>query len=215
MEDCAPSFFYGNRVLMTHCLCFKFCIFSRFILKKFVSQVEGAQHLLQSCFHVAQNDLPHTTKKMHPSFENLVITVTPSLHAFFMDTQHDISLRSILEDDFIPSTSKVRIHSCSSKGAKLSLVAKPSICSFPITHFTFTSTLCFCFGLIQPLASSLLTYKCGHKLHASNTHLAHCPFRDQQIITHDTTPSKRVDMMYGESSVTPLHQKFHYKSIST
>jgi len=62
--------------------------------------------------------------------------------------------------------------------------------------------------LIQPFASSPLTYKCGHKLHTSDTHLTHYPFKDQQIITHNTTPSKRVDMMYGESNVTPLHQSF-------
>jgi hypothetical protein len=103
-----------------------------------------------------------------------------------MDTHHDTSFRFILEDDFIPSTSKARIHFCSGKGARLWLVAKPSICSFCITHFIFTLVLCFRLGLIQPLASSPLTYKCGHKLQAFNTHLAQCPFGGQRIATHDT-----------------------------
>jgi hypothetical protein len=104
MEDCAPSIFSRNWVLVTRYLCFKFRIFNRFILKKFVFQVEGGPHLLQSCFHVAQNDLPPTTKEMHPSLENLVIIGTPNLQASLMDTHHNTSLRSILEDDFIPST---------------------------------------------------------------------------------------------------------------
>jgi len=167
-------------------LCFRFRIFNRFILKEFVSQVEGGPHLLQSCFHVAQNDLPLATKEMHPSFENLTSTNTPSLQTSLIDTYHDTSLRSILEDDFIPSTSKACIHSCSGKGAGLWLVTKPFICSFRITHSTFTSTLCFRLGLIQPSTFSPLTYKCGHKLHTSNMHLVDCPFKGQQIITHDT-----------------------------
>jgi hypothetical protein len=30
-------------------LCFTFCIFNRFVLEEYVSQVEGGPHLLQSC----------------------------------------------------------------------------------------------------------------------------------------------------------------------
>jgi hypothetical protein len=74
-----------------------------------------------------------------------------------MDIHHDTSLRSILEDDFIPSTSRACIHSCSGKGAGLWLVTKPSIYSFCIIHSTFTSTLCFRLSLIQPSACSPLT----------------------------------------------------------
>jgi hypothetical protein len=88
-----------------------------------------------------------------------------------MDFHHDTSFRSILEDDSISLTSKADIHFCSSKGAWLWLVVKPSIRSFYITHFTFTSTLCFHLGLIQSSASSFFTCECGHGLDTSGTHL--------------------------------------------
>jgi hypothetical protein len=102
-----------------------------------------------------------------------------------MDIYHNTSLNDILEDDSISSASKTRICFCSSKGARLWLVNKSSIHSFHIIHFTFTSTLCFHFNLIQPLASSLLTCECGHELDAFSMHLAHCPFGGQQIATHN------------------------------
>jgi hypothetical protein len=82
---------------------------------------------------------------------------------------HDTSFRFILEDDSIFSTSKVHIRSCSCKWAKLWLIARPSICSFCISHSTFTSTLCFCFGLIQPSASSFFMVS----VNTIWTHLAH------------------------------------------
>jgi hypothetical protein len=63
-----------------------------------------------------RNDFPLAAKEMHLSFEGLTITNAPILHAFFMDIRHNTSLRSILEDDFISSTSKVWICSYSSKG---------------------------------------------------------------------------------------------------
>jgi hypothetical protein len=52
-------------------------------LEKYVSQVEGGPHLLQSCLRVAQNGLPPTTKDMHLSFQSLVITSTPGLQSSF------------------------------------------------------------------------------------------------------------------------------------
>ncbi len=71
-----------------------------------------------------------------------------------MDIHHDTSLRFILEGDSISSTSKVRICFCLGKGARLWLVIRPSIYSFRMAHFTFTSTFCFHFGLIQPSTSN-------------------------------------------------------------
>jgi hypothetical protein len=85
---------------------------------------------------------------MHLSFESLATIDAPSLQAPYMDIHHDTSFWSILEDDSIPSASKVRIHSYSGKGMGLWLIARPFICSFHIAHFTFTLMLCFCFGLI-------------------------------------------------------------------
>jgi hypothetical protein len=66
-----------------------------------------------------RNGLPPVVKEMHLSFENLAITNTLGLHFSLMDFHHDTSFRSILEDDSISSTSKVYIHSCSNKGARL------------------------------------------------------------------------------------------------
>jgi hypothetical protein len=40
MEDCAPSIFLGNWALVAPYLCFRFCIFDRPILEKYVSQIE-------------------------------------------------------------------------------------------------------------------------------------------------------------------------------
>jgi hypothetical protein len=110
-----------------------------------------------------------------------------------MDIHHDTSLRFILEDDSISSTFKVCIHFCSGKGARLWLIFRSYICSFRITHSTFTSTLCFHLRLIQPSASSLFTCDYEHGLDASNMHLVHCPFAAQQIATHDAIR----DVMYA------------------
>ncbi len=121
---------------------------------------------------------------MHLSFENLVVIRALNLQAFLMDIHHDTSLKSILEDDSISSTSKICICSCSSKGARLWLVVRPSIYSFHITHFTFTLVLCFCLDLIQPSTSKLFTCEYGHGLDTFNTHLT-CLFGGQRIATHD------------------------------
>jgi hypothetical protein len=102
-----------------------------------------------------------------------------------MDIHHNTSFKSILEDDSISSTSKAHIHSCSGKGARLWLVVRPTIRSFHITHFTFTSTLNFCLDSIQPSTFNLFTWECGHGLDASSTHLIHCAFGGQRITTHD------------------------------
>jgi hypothetical protein len=98
---------------------------------------------------------------------------------------HNTSFKSILEDGSISLTSRARIHFSLGKGARLWLVARPSIRPFHITHYTFTSTLHFCFGLIQPSTSSIFTCECGHKLDAFGTHLACCPFGGRRIATHD------------------------------
>ncbi len=47
--------------------------------------------------------------------------------------------------------------------------------------------------LIQPLASSLLTCECGHRLNGYGMHFTHCMFGGQQITTHDTIK----DVMYA------------------
>jgi hypothetical protein len=132
-----------------------------------------------------QDDLLLAAREMHPSFESLVVTGAPSLQASLMDFHHNTSLRFILEDDSIRSTSKTCIRSCASKGVGLWLVARPSIHLFHITHFIFISTLCFCFGLIQPLASNLFTCECGDELDACSMHLFCCPFGGQWIATHN------------------------------
>ncbi len=84
-----------------------------------------------------------------------------------MDFHHDTSLRFILDDDFIFSTFRAHICSCSGKGARLWLVARSFICSFCIAQSTFLSTLCFPFGLIQLSTSIFLICECERKL----THL--------------------------------------------
>jgi len=101
-----------------------------------------------------------------------------------MDIHHNMS-KSTLEDDSISSTSKAYIHSCSRKGVRLWLIVKPSIRSFHIAHFTFTSTLHFHLGLIQPSTFSLFKCECGHWLDTSSMHLIRCPFKGQRIVTHD------------------------------
>jgi hypothetical protein len=98
--------------------------------------------LFQSYLHVAQDGLPFTDREMFLSFESLDVTNAPSLHVFLMDSHHDTSVRSILEDDSISSTSKAHICSCLGKGAGLWLIAKPSI-----AHSTFTLMLCSCLNL--------------------------------------------------------------------
>jgi len=51
--------------------------------------------------HVAWDSLPPVAKKMHLSFESLVIIGTLSLEASLMDIHHDTSFKCILEDDSI------------------------------------------------------------------------------------------------------------------
>ncbi len=123
-------------------LCSRFHIFNRSILEEYVSI---DPHLLQSCLHVAHDNLLLITREIHLSFESLVVVDAPNLQAFFMDIHHDTSFRSIFEDNSISSTSKTCIHSCSNKGARLWLIARPSICLFHITQFTFTSMVRFLF----------------------------------------------------------------------
>jgi hypothetical protein len=102
-----------------------------------------------------------------------------------MDIHHDTSLRYILKDDSNSSASRVRICSCLGKGVRISLVVRPFICSFHITHFTFTLTLCFRLGLIQPLTLRLFMCECEYRLDAFGTHLVRCPFGGQRIATCD------------------------------
>jgi hypothetical protein len=110
-----------------------------------------------------------------------------------MDIHHNTSLQSILEDDSISLSLRTCIHFCLGKGVKLWLVVWPFICSFHITHSTFTSTLCLRFNLIQPLASSFLMCECGHKLDTFSMHLVRCLFGSQRITTHDVIR----DVMYA------------------
>jgi hypothetical protein len=146
MEDCAPFVFLGSWILVAPYLCFKFHIFNRLVLEEYVSQVEGGSHLLQSCLCVTWYGLPFIVSEMHLSFESLVVIDAPSLYTSLMDIHYDTSLKFILEDDFISSTSRTRIHFCLGKRARLWLVAMPYICSFHIAHSIFTWTLCFCFN---------------------------------------------------------------------
>ncbi len=123
-----------------------------------------------------RNDPLLTTKDMHSFFESVVVIGTLGLQAYLIDIHHDTYCRSILEGDSIPLMSKTCIRSCSGKGAGLWLVVRPSVCSFCITRFTFTSALCFRSNLSQPSASSFFTCECGHGLDAYGMHLARCPF---------------------------------------
>ncbi len=91
----------------------------------------------------------------------------------------------ILKDDSIFLASRARICSYSGKGVGLWLVARPSICSFSITHSIFISTLCFPLNLIQLLTYNLLTCEYGHRLDTFGTHLVRCLFGGQWIVTHD------------------------------
>jgi hypothetical protein len=85
---------------------------------------------------------------MHPSFESLILIGTLGLLASLMDIHHNKSFRSILEDDSISLASKAHIRFCSGKGARLRLIARPSIHLFRIAHFIFTLALHFHFSLI-------------------------------------------------------------------
>jgi hypothetical protein len=60
-------------------LCSKFHIFDKSILEEYVSHVDGGPHFLKSCLRATQNILLLTTKRMHPSFESLVVINAPCL----------------------------------------------------------------------------------------------------------------------------------------
>jgi hypothetical protein len=87
-----------------------------------------------------------------------------------MDFHHDISFRSILEDDSISSTFRATFIFVRAKKARLWLIVRSFIHLFHITHNIFTSALHFHFDLIQPLTFNLFMCECGHKLDVSNTH---------------------------------------------
>ncbi len=123
--------------------------------------MEGGPHLLQSCFHAAWDNLFVACKRMHPFFGSLAITDALSLQASLMDTHHDTSFESILEDDFISSTSTTYICSCLGKGVRLWLIIRLFVSSFHIAHFIFTLMLHFGLDLIQPSTFNLFTYECG------------------------------------------------------
>jgi hypothetical protein len=92
-----------------------------------------------------QDGLPPTIKEIHLSFESLAVIGALGLQVFLMDMHHDTSLRSVLEDDFISSTSKAYIRSCLGKGAGLWLIVKSPIYSFRIAHSTFIFAFLFSF----------------------------------------------------------------------
>jgi hypothetical protein len=106
-----------------------------------------------------------------------------------MDIHHDTSFKFILKDDSISSTFRTYICFCSGKRVGLYLIVRPSIHLFCIAHFTFTSMMHFCLGLIQPLTFNLFMCECGQRLNTSRMHLAHCLFGGQRITTHDTIRS--------------------------
>ncbi len=54
----------------------KFRIFDKPVLEEYVSQVEGAPHLLQSCLRVTQNFI---VGDMHLLFESLAVINAPRL----------------------------------------------------------------------------------------------------------------------------------------
>jgi len=83
MEDCAPTTFLRNWVLVALYLCFRFCIFNKPVLEKYFFQVEGGPQLLQSCLHGVRNGLPLIVWKMHLFFESLAIIGTPCLGIFY------------------------------------------------------------------------------------------------------------------------------------
>jgi hypothetical protein len=97
-----------------------------------------------------------------------------------MGIHHDTSVQFILEDDSISLTFKACIHSCLGKGVGLWLIVRPSIHLF-LAHSIFTLMLHFHFR-----TSSLLMCECRYGLNTYGTHLAHCLFKGQQIVTHDT-----------------------------
>lgn len=143
-----PICFSRRWVLVVSYLCSKFCIFNKPILEEYVSQIEGGPHLFQSCLHVVQDSFPPAVRNIHLSFESLAITNAPNLQTFVMDIHHNTSFESILEDYSISSISSAHIRFCSNEGAGLWLIAKPSIYSFHIAHFIFTSMLHFNINLI-------------------------------------------------------------------
>jgi succinate dehydrogenase hydrophobic anchor subunit len=145
----------------------------------------GGAHLLQSCLHAMQDGLPSVVREMHPSFKSLTITNALSLYVYLMDVHHETSLRSILEDDSISSTSRACICSCLGKGERLWLIVRPSICLFHIAHSIFILVLPFHLGLIKFLTSNFFMCECGHGLDAFDTHLICCSFGGQRIATHN------------------------------
>ncbi len=157
MEDYAPSIFLRNWTVVAPYLCSKFRIFDKPILEQYVSQVEGGPHLLQSYLRATRNGLPPTTRDMHPFFQNLAITSTPSLQASLMNFHHDTSLRSILENDSISSSSRAHICSCSGKGNK-AMVGCQAIYLFILHHtLYFHLSIAFSLQFDQPSTSSTFT----------------------------------------------------------
>jgi hypothetical protein len=71
-----------------------------------------------------------------------------ALQTSLMDIHNDIFFRSILEDGFIFLAFRIYICFSLGKGARLWLVATPSICSFYIAHSTFILALYFRLNLI-------------------------------------------------------------------
>jgi hypothetical protein len=130
-----------------------------------------------------------------------------------MDIHHNKSLRSILEDDSISLASKACIRFCSSKGMKLWLIIRPSICSFHIALY-FHLNIVFLSQFDSTLTFSLFTCECF------DTHFTQYPFKGNKqphMMRSKTSYMplfKRMGMLY-ESGGTPLHQEFHYKPIFT
>jgi hypothetical protein len=109
-----------------------------------------------------------------------------------MDIHHDTSFRSVLEDDSFLMLLEPTFAFVGAKGG--AMVDYWAIYMY-VPHRTlyFHINNNFCLSLIQPSKSSLFMCECGHGSNASGTHLTCCPFKGQQIATHNTIK----DVMYA------------------
>ncbi len=131
------------------CICVLGFVFSTSLFwKDMFFKLKGAHICFSHAYVQYKMAFFFIPKEIHLFFENLTVIGISSLHALLMDIHHDTFLRSILGDDFISLAFRTHICSYSGKGPRLWLIARPSIRSFHIAHFTFTSMLRFHFNLI-------------------------------------------------------------------
>jgi hypothetical protein len=58
---------------MVSYMCFKFLIFDKHVLEKYVSQVDRGAYLLYSCLCLIRDNLFLEVRKMHPLKKSLVV----------------------------------------------------------------------------------------------------------------------------------------------